>query len=316
MDRRLRLEKITVGEVNRALSAQPFPGGKAAHVAMVAKSLGIEVSWIGFLGGATGEECESGLSAFGVPLTVVRTQGETRANLEIISADGGVTEILEPGGAVTDNEVERLVVACRDIFADGGTGTQVAISGSLPPGAPSVLYAEITRIAHVYGCRVLLDTSGEALRHGLEAAPDFVKPNRQEASNFAGYHVQDADSAVEVIQRFFNARAKSVAISLGEKGILWQESIDSDPLLAKLPPISDGSSVGSGDAALAGFAVAYERGLNNEQTLSLAVACGTANCLADAPGRIDRSKVLQLAQEAQVSRHCSAHYKGTTVKAQ
>ncbi len=313
MDRRLRLEKITVGEVNRAVSAQPFPGGKAAHVAMVAKALGIEVSWVGFLGGATGEECESGLSALGIPLTVVRTQTETRANLEIISDDGAVTEILEPGGAVSDGEVERLLAACRDIFADGGTGTQVAISGSLPPGAPSDLYAEITRIAHVYGCRVLLDSSGEALRRGLEAAPDFVKPNRQEASAFAGYEVQNADSAVGVAQRFFNAHAKSVAISLGENGLLWQESIDSDALLAKLPPVSAGSSVGSGDAVVAGFAVGYERGLSNEQTLSLAVACGTANCLADAPGQIDRGAVLRLAKEAQVSRHYSEHYKGTTV---
>ncbi len=316
MDRRLRLEKITVGEVNRALSAQPFPGGKAAHVAMVAKSLGLDVTWVGFLGGATGEECESGLSAFGVPLTVVRTQAETRANLEILSADGSVTEILEPGGMVTDGEVERLLATCRDIFADGGAGLQVAISGSLPPGAPSDLYAEITRIAHAYRCRVLLDTSGDALRRGLEAAPDFVKPNRQEASNFAGHHVQDADSAVAVLQRFFNARAKSVAISLGEKGILWQESIDSGQLVAKLPPISDRSSVGSGDAVLAGFALGYERGLSSEQTLSLAVACGTANCLADAPGQIDKSTVLRLAQEAQVSRHHTEHYKGTTVKAQ
>jgi 1-phosphofructokinase family hexose kinase len=283
---------------------------------MVAKSLGIEVSWVGFLGGATGEECESGLSAFGVPLTVVRTQAETRANLEIISADGSVTEILEPGGAVTDGEVERLLATCRDIFADGGNRTQVAISGSLPPGAPADLYAEITRIAHVYGCRVLLDTSGEPLRYGLEAAPDFVKPNRQEASDFAGFQINDPDSAAEAAQKFFEARAHSVAISLGENGLLWQTAADSDPLLSKLPAIFDCSSVGSGDAALAGFAIGYERGLRDEQTLSLAVACGTANCLADAPGQIDKDTVLRLAQQAEVSRHYSIDYKGTTVKAQ
>ena len=316
IDRRLRLKNIAVGEVNRALSAQPFPGGKAAHVAMVAKSLGIDVVWVGFLGGAAGEECEAGLSAFGVPLTVVRTQAETRANLEIISSDGRVTEILEPGGAVTDGEVERLLATCRDIFADGDRKIQVAISGSLPPGAPADLYAEITRIAHVYRCRVLLDTSGEALRRGLEAAPDFVKPNVQEASTFAGCEIEDADSALKVAQQFFEASAQSVAISLGKNGILWQGSKNSEPLIAQLPPISDCSSVGSGDAALAGFAVGYERGLSDEEPLKLAVACGTANCLADAPGRIDTIKVLRFAQEAQLGKHYSDHYKHTTVKAQ
>jgi 1-phosphofructokinase family hexose kinase len=316
IDRRLRLETIAVGEVNRALSAQPFPGGKAAHVAMVAKALGLDVMWIGFLGGATGEECESGLSACGVPLTVVRTQTATRANLEIISSDGRITEILEPGGAVTDGEVERLFATCRDIFAESPQGTQVALSGSLPPGAPADLYAELIRIAHLYGCRVLLDTSGEALRLGLEAAPDFVKPNRDEASAFAGYPIPDAHAAAEVAQRFFAAQAQSVAISLGANGIVWQKSAESDSLISHLPAIDGCSSVGCGDAALAGFAVAHERGLADEEALGLAAACGAANCLADAPGQIDCRDVFRLAEEVEVQRFHSGYSRKMTVEAQ
>lgn len=168
-------------------------------------------------------------------------------------------------------------------------------------------------MAHLYGCRVLLDASGEALRRGLEAGPDFVKPNCEEASSFAGYVIRDADGAVEAAQRFFDAGAHSVAISLGPGGIVWQRSPDSDPLISQLPPVHAGSSVGSGDAALAGFAVAYERGLSDEETLSLAVACGTANCLADAPGQVSRDEVLRLVQKAQVRRQ---YFGRTTVKAQ
>jgi 1-phosphofructokinase family hexose kinase len=302
IDRRLRLKTIAVGEVNRALSAQPFPGGKAAHVAMVAKSLGIDVMWVGFLGGAAGEECESGLSELGVPLTVVRTQTETRANLEIIASDGSITEILEPGGAVTEGEVERLLSTCRDIFAESDQRAQVALSGSLPPGAPADLYGQLIQMAHLYGCRALLDTSGEALRLGLQAAPDFVKPNRDEASSFAGRPINDAHAASEVARKFFSAHAQSVAISLGAQGMIWQSTAHGDPLVSQLPPISDCSSVGCGDAALAGFAVAYERGLSDEETLSLAVACGTANCLADAPGQIDSRQVFRLAQQVQIQR--------------
>ena len=302
IDRRLRLESIAVGEVNRALSAQPFPGGKAAHVAMVAKSLGVDVMWVGFLGGAAGEECESGLSAFGVPLTVVRTQTETRANLELVSADGVVTEILEPGGAVTEGEVERLLVSCRDIFAESDRGTQVALSGSLPPGAPSDLYAQLIRLAQLYGCRALLDTSGEALRQGLAAGPDFVKPNRTEAASFVGHSINDVQAAVAATEDFFHAGAKSVAISLGAAGIIWQRSAASDPFTSQPSALADCSSVGCGDAALAGFAVAHERGLGDEETLRLATACGSANCLAEAPGRVDERDVLRFAQQIPVRR--------------
>ena len=302
IDRRLRLENIAVGEINRALSAQPFPGGKAAHVAMVAKTLGLDVMWVGFLGGAAGEQCESGLTEFGVPLTVIRTQSETRANLELVSADGRITEILEPGGIVTEGEVERLLATCRDLFAESEPGTQVAISGSLPPGAPPDLYAELIRLAHVYDCRTLLDTSGDALREALGAAPDLVKPNRYEAADFAGYSIDSATSAVEAMPRFFNAGAKSVAISLGADGMVWQRAASNDSFVSESLPLPGCSSVGCGDAALAGFAVAHDRGLSDEETLRLATACGSANCIADAPGRVNTSEVHRLTQEVAVRR--------------
>ncbi len=300
IDRRLRLENIAVGQVNRALSAQPFPGGKAAHVAMVAQALGSEVMWVGFLGGATGDECESGLSKLGIPVTIVRTRSETRANLELISSNGTVTEILEPGGRVTKSEVERLYNACRDIFAESVEGSQVALSGSLPPGAPVEFYAELIRMAHVYGCSVLLDTSGDALLHGLSANPDLVKPNREEATAFSGRRVDSLSAGTEVAQSLFAAGARSVAISLGTEGMLWQPTADCVPLVSHLPPVPAWSNVGSGDAALAGFAVAHQRGLSDEETLGLAAACGAANCLAKAPGLIDPQEVERIFRQVQV----------------
>ncbi len=55
IDRRLWVTELRAGQVNRALSARSAPGGKAAHVAMAARALDAEVTWLGFLGGAMGE---------------------------------------------------------------------------------------------------------------------------------------------------------------------------------------------------------------------------------------------------------------------
>jgi len=107
-----------------------------------------------------------------------------------------------------------------------------------------------------------------------------------------------------------------VAISLGAAGMVWQSSVDSEPLLSQLPPIDRCSSVGCGDAALAGFAVAHERGLADEDALSLAVACGAANCLAKAPGQIDCEDVFRLARNVHVERYHSAHSRRMTVETQ
>ena len=137
IDRRLCVERLAPGAVNRAHLVEPAPGGKAAHVAMAARALGEEVVWVGFLGGATGEECERGLRALGVPVVVVRTRSATRINLEIIDAAGAVTEVLEPGGEVEPDELAAMFAACEAWFTRGGAGAQVALAGSLPPGVPT-----------------------------------------------------------------------------------------------------------------------------------------------------------------------------------
>lgn len=294
IDRRLRLDRLKAGAVNRASSVCPMPGGKAAHVAMAAAALGERVMWVGFLGGATGEDCERGLTGLGIPVAVVKTAAETRMNMEVVEADGTVTEILEPGGTVTERDVERMLSLCRDVFSEHRGGAQVALSGSLPPGAPADFYAQLVRLAHAHDCRALLDTSGEALRAALVESPDLVKPNREEAEALTGVRLNGAGSAAEAARALFDAGARGVAISLGAEGMFWQESRDSAPLVARPPRVEARSAVGCGDASLAGFAVAHRRGLAGREFVRFAAACGTANCLADAPGMIDRREVERL----------------------
>lgn len=300
IDRRLRLEKLTAGAVNRASSVRPLPGGKAAHVAMAAAALGERVTWVGFLGGSTGEECERGLVSLGIPVAVVKTAAETRINMEIVEADGTVTEVLEPGGHVSEGEVERMLSLCRDLFTEYRGAAQVALSGSLPPGAPADFYAQLVRLVHAHGCRALLDTSGEALRAALSESPDLVKPNRDEAEALTGVPLDGARAAVEAARHLFEAGARGVAISLGAEGMFWQATRDSAPFVARPPRVEARSAVGCGDASLAGFAVAHRRGLSGREFVRFAAACGTANCLADAPGMIDARQVERLVPHAAV----------------
>ena len=186
IDRRLRITELRVGEVNRALSARPAPGGKAAHVAMAARALRTEVLWVGFLGGGTGVECELELTDLGIPVEAVITRSPTRVNQEIIDATGRVTEILEPGGIVEEDEVGNMISVCERLFDSYNTEAQVVLSGSLPPGPAPTFYARLTEAAHARGCFVLLDTSGEALTASLASSPDLVKPNREEAETALG----------------------------------------------------------------------------------------------------------------------------------
>src|SRR5882762_10325995 len=92
IDKRMYVSSLQIGRVNRAARVQPNAGGKAAHVAMVLRALGADPLWIGFTGGASGEELTSGLQHIGIRTQSVAMQQSTRVNLEILDEEGGVTE--------------------------------------------------------------------------------------------------------------------------------------------------------------------------------------------------------------------------------
>lgn len=300
IDKRLRLERLQHGRVNRAMEVTPAPGGKAAHVAMVLRTLGADPLWLGFAGGPTGTALVEGLNGMSIRAEAVATANATRTNLEILENEGTVTEILEPGQPVTREELERL----RDAFELAlrrSAGKMTAIlSGSLPPGVPEDYYATLIELGHQCGCRVFVDTSVEPLRHALKARPDFVKPNQQEAEWLSGCAINGPRSAESALMAILSAGAKAGAISLGADGLIWRSTSEDKVLFAKVPQLAVRSSVGSGDATLAGFAIAEHQGLEAAESLRLAAACGAANCLAEGPGRARAGDIARLKKEIRV----------------
>jgi 1-phosphofructokinase family hexose kinase len=284
LDKRLRLTRLVPGGLNRVTEAKAAPGGKSTHVAMVLRTLGADPDWIGFTGGASGQELIDGLCSLGIRTRPIRTQHATRVNLEIIDEAACVTEILEPGVAPSESEIAFFRDACEEQFSRGKSQEMVIASGSLPPGMPTDFYAALIHRAHAHGCKFFLDTSGEALRSSLEAGPDFVKPNREEAEWITDGKITDTDTAVEAAGYFFSAGAKSVAISLGKSGLVWCPGKGREVYFASAATVQAKSTVGCGDSVMAAFAYAASAGLPPEETARLAVACGAANCLANSPG--------------------------------
>ncbi len=269
---------------------------------MAARALDAEVTWLGFLGGAMGEEWERESAALGIPVEVIHTRSSTRVNQEIIDQDGTVTEVLEPGGVVEEDELSKMFSVCHRLFDRYKTEAQVVLTGSLPPGVPPTFYAQLINAAHRCGCFVLLDTSGAALTASLSSSPDLIKPNREEAEMVLGRTAHDETSALEAARAFLDLGAKSVALSLGADGLLWLASTNAEPLILRPPVITGRSTVGCGDATLAGLAVVGHSDDDDREKAVLAVACGAANCLADSPGMIEAKEVFRLAPLIEVQK--------------
>jgi 1-phosphofructokinase family hexose kinase len=302
IDKRLRADVFRVGAVNRVADVTPEPGGKAAHVAMALLAMGEQPSWIGFAGGASGQELLAGLNAVGVQTQSVEGRKPTRVNLAILDADGVVTEILEPGGPIFPSELDLFRETCERLFSQMKDRGLAIFSGSLPLGAPPDFYAALIRSARETGCRTFLDTSGAALQLVLKQEPDFVKPNREEAEHLTGEAITGVPQARKAVAEFFSRGARSVALSLGKDGLLWCPGPNEPAYRARPPVVEARSTVGSGDASVAGFAHAIARGLPAEETARWAAACGAANCLAVSPGRIKITDVEEMMTKTTVEK--------------
>jgi 1-phosphofructokinase family hexose kinase len=299
IDKRLRLDSLKPGRVNRAIEAIPAPGGKGAHVAMVLRALGADPLWLGFSGGPNGDALLQGLRALSIRAEGVPTAAETRMNLEILEENGTVTEILEGGPFIGPAERQSMLRAFETAL-ELNPNAIVVMSGSLPPGLPKDEFATLVKVAQQRGARVFLDTSGEPLKLGLQQRPDFAKPNQEETEWLIGRTIDGNASAAAAVEELVQHGPKSAAVSLGSKGLVWRGHGTGDAFVAVPPKLEAASAVGSGDATIAGFAFAASQGLEPAVTLRLAVACGAANVLADRPGRVRLHDVERLRDQVQV----------------
>src|SRR5215813_5934189 len=300
VDKRLRLDSLVPGRIHRIHKAEAHAGGKAAHVAMVLKALGHDVSWLGLIGGEVGKSVLSGMQRLGIDARGASVAQNMRENLELVEDDGRVTEFLEPGPSVSSAEQRQFEAECRSAFSHGGEQLNVIFSGSLPQGVPPDLYPRLIVFAHEFRCRAFLDTSGEPLRLGLTARPFFAKPNREEAEHLLDMTIDSLGAASSAVRRILDLGVGSAALSLGKDGLLYGSSDRTELFFAPALKLPVKSAVGCGDSALAGFASSLAGTDAARDVLRLAAACAAANCIADAPGAVAHTDVINFQKQIEV----------------
>ena len=287
------VNRLTPGEIHRVERVLPAPGGKGNNVARVLARLGNAPVATGFAGGYTGRFIQDGLRAEGVEPVFVESAGASRVCLTVVEQEyGRITEIREPGSAVSSEDVEQLV----EVVAQLAASTDVAvISGSLPPGAPPDTYQRLIDVLKTAGVFVALDSSGDALHSGASAGPDLIKPNGEELSALLG-EPASGDELLDAARTHLLGPVlpadSAVLLSMGADGaaLIRRERI----LQANAPRIRVANTVGSGDSLLAGFLHARATALEATPALAFAVATGTAAALQPAVGSVDLADIERL----------------------
>jgi len=295
IDRTLHLQGLSVGGLNRASSVRIHLAGKGVNVSVALRQLGMRSVILGFVGGATGRYLADGLRAQGYQCAFQEVAGETRSNLTLVDDETGqVTKLNEPGPTVSIDDIDAFLRSMDRIV----NGDMCVLSGSLPSGAPSDTYARMVQALRRQGAFVAVDASGEALQEALPAQPDLIKPNLIEASEVLGQRLEGSAVGLDSLRALRERGAGHVLLSLGARGAMSYGA--SDALRARPPTITEASAVGAGDALLAGWLYAKERGADEGGCLSWAVACGTAAAMLDGSAMPTREAVEAVRSQVKV----------------
>ena len=261
------------------------PGGGGINVARVINALGGDTLALIATGGVTGRYIESLLDDEQVPWRSVRIKGNTRVCQTVLDRSSGLEYRFVPQGpAFAPGEWDAVLAALEQVSADW-----LVASGSLPPGVPADAYAQIARIAARRGQHFVLDTSGPALAAALGCGIDLLKPSLGELESLTGHSLQDpAEHEAEALELVRSGAARMVVVTLGPDGAVLATS-DGVIRMPAIPEVVR-TTVGAGDAFLAGMVLALVGGASPGRALAWGIAAGAAAIAAHGTARVEKAE--------------------------
>ena len=157
------------------------------------------------------------------------------------------------------------------------------------------------RRAHAAGAAVALDTSGTPLKIALAAGPQMVKPNRHELAELVGEPLETREALVAAARALLNGphAPETVIVSLGGDGALFltrEQALHAHPVKVAVT-----STVGAGDAMVAGLVAARLENLALVETAQLATAFSASKLTRLGPHLPPPDQVRALARQVAVS---------------
>lgn len=256
------VENFQAGQLNRVQQATTTPGGKGINVASALADFGHRVGACGFLGRENAALFEQFFRRKQIADHMARLEGPTRLCIKVFDpSNTRTTEINFPGLPLTDPTLLLKQIERAD-------APWIVLAGSLPTSARPQIYADLIKELHRRGRKVLLDTSGTALRIGLKEHPEIIKPNLEELEELVGEPLRTPEAIASAVRAF--TRSELAVVSMAEKGACF---INADrALLARPPERVSRTAVGAGDAMVAGILSARIAGFDLEALARRAVA--------------------------------------------
>lgn len=271
LDAYASVKDFRIGRTNRTEEESIIAGGKGINVSKVLKNLGLESVAFGFVAGFTGEEIERQLNESNIVADFVKlTEGISRINWKLISMEG--TEINGQGPNISSKEAETFLQKLQYLQK----GDILFLSGSIPTSLPKDFYEQIMNRVKESEVLVILDATGESLLNALLHKPFLIKPNHHELGEVFRTEISGREDAIVYGRKLQEAGAENVLVSLAGEGAVLL-TLDGRIFTVQAPKGVVCSTVGAGDAMVAGFMTGWMETGDYEYALRLAVATGSAS---------------------------------------
>lgn len=271
IDKTIVLNRLNYGGLNRIQESVLDIGGKGINVSKTIKNLGGETLATGVIAGNSGQLIKDTLETLEIKTDFLSISGETRTNTKMIEKSGLMTEFNEAGPELLKESLEDFMKKLERLARPE---VLFVLAGSVPKGVPDDIYKNIIELVKEKGAKVFLDADGALFAKGLEANPDFIKPNRFELEFLYGQ--EENLSEEKLIKMGHQLRERGipiVIISLGKEGAIF---LIEDNIYKTLPiEVDVHSAVGAGDAMVAAFAYGIDTGLDIIDCIRLSVATST-----------------------------------------
>lgn len=248
------------------------PGGGGINVARGISRLGGKVTAVFPAGGYTGKAFNDLLKRENIPFIAVESEQETRENIVVLDASTNHQyRFGMPGTPLSETEWKQII----EKLEQAGQIEYIVASGSLPPGVPDDIFGTIAVIAKKKNARLIVDTSGEALKNAVAEGVFLLKPNLGELSALTGKdplnHEDICPAAQSIIRQ---GMCEVVVVSMGAAGAMLVTKSISKTITPV--PVKTKSTVGAGDSMVAGIVWSLSNGGSLEEAVRYGVACGTA----------------------------------------
>ncbi len=268
LDKTVVLDELRPGELNRLRDVVVDAGGKGINVSKMITALGGDSLATGFVGGGPGEEIVRALDGMGIRHDFIRIAAPTRTNTKVLDRGSRLTELNEPGPAVSPAEFAALADKLKAV---AGADTLFVFSGSLPNGVGPDSYRQLLDMVRPTGATTFLDADGDAFRRAVDAGPAFIKPNRFELFQYFGREeTDDTREVVGLCRQLLDRGVGRIAVSMGADGALFVSP--DDVFVCPGLVVTAHSSVGAGDSMVGAIAYGTAEGMSWRDTARLAMA--------------------------------------------